>query len=80
MSFAIYYQLVDTHVLVYHYTSMEAAKVMMKLGIPVFIGSNNEDSSKSKMNGVVFSLKGPQSVKLGDPALGIPKFPLIISI
>jgi hypothetical protein len=70
----IFEQLEDSHVLVYHYTSMQAAQVMMKLGIPVFAGSNVIHGSNSKMNGVIFSLKGPQSVKQADPALGEPPF------
>ncbi len=61
----LFKQLDESHVLVYHYTSIKAAQIMMKFGIPAFVSSNCDQE------GVVFSLKGPQTVKEGDAALGM---------
>ena len=56
-----------SHVLVYHYTSMKAAKVMAKMGIPAYrnkimLGDGNDESEM----GIIFSLKGPNLVKKGN--------------
>jgi len=48
---------------------MEAAQIMMKFGIPVFAGSSIDEPHA--IDGVIFSLKGPQTVKQGDPALSM---------
>jgi hypothetical protein len=67
-------QVPKSHVLVYHYTSMEAAQMFSKHGIPAFDrtvmksdgdGSADDESSR----GVIFSLRGPHDMKEGDSAL-----------
>ena len=67
-------QVPKSHVLVYHYTSMEAAQMFSKHGIPAFDhkvmksdgdGSADDESSR----GVIFSLRGPHDMKEHDTAL-----------
>ena len=62
----------QSSVLVYHYTSMAAAKQYVKSGIPAFAASSYNCWSAGhahKCQGVAFSLKGPHQLKHGDPCL-----------
>ena len=59
-------------VLVYHYTSMAAANLYVKNGIPVYSMNYHKCWSSGRVDecrGVVFSLKGPHELKHGDPCL-----------
>jgi len=59
-------------VLVYHYTSMAAAKYYAKNGIPAYRMDRHMCWSAGQVNecrGVVFSLKGPNEIKRNDPCL-----------
>ena len=63
-----------SHVMCYHYTSMAGATTMAKYGIPCFRQVLGADAAAvpgadKDARGIVFSLKGPHELKLGDPAL-----------
>jgi hypothetical protein len=58
-----------SHVLVYYYTSLKGAKVMAKMGIPLFRNAVIDGRTDEERMGIVFSLLGPHFVKKGDPAL-----------
>ena len=62
----------QSSVLVYHYTSMAAAKQYVESGIPAFSATSFNCWSAGhvhKCQGVAFSLKGPHQLKHGDPCL-----------
>ena len=64
--------LLQSTVLVYHYTSIAAAKNYVRNGIPVFTTHQYNCWSAAYVDacqGVVFSLKGPHEIKHGDPCL-----------